>query len=291
MKLCVAVVIFVIVPSMTYAQWQVVKEPQLWMVQEPPRANVAEPQGDTPGKQKSSDEPSPSVRTEPQPPDGQSGSTQAGQDEKNYWWWNAIRQRLDDPDWRLFAIILSQTIIIGFQLVQSVYGARAANAAKESARVARIALEVAERADLLVEQCSFEGECDVNPLKITLPMTNTGRTRATIVASVVQGFVGDRPPAPLIDDKLLQRTLEGFVIPSQRTCNHHLTMNSIVPENLQAVREGKKSLYVHGRVLYRDGFRGASCDLYETFFLQCYDMKRKQFLILNRNTSAEDEYT
>jgi hypothetical protein len=139
-----------------------------------------------------------------------------------------------------------------------------------------------------VEQGSFEGEFYSSSLDVTLSIMNTGRTQARIVAFIIERFIGARPPAPLSDDGLLLNNIEGFVIPPQGPCSYPFFVTSApTVEQVEAIRQGKEVMYIHGRFLYRDGFRELPHAPYEAPFLLRYDVRRRKFYVTGYNARKE----
>lgn len=257
MKLFV-VVMFIMVPSVTHAQWQVMKEPHFRLVQEPAGTDVAKPQSGAGDKQRNPDEVSSTNKTKPQAVSGQGGSNQAGQNEQYQRWWNAIRRRLGNPDWWMVGLVFIQAIIIYLQLK---IGVKTAEAAQQSAEVARDTLQIVERPSLSPEKWEFDIGRNVNriPDGLVCTLRNTGRTPATVVGGAVDFTMDETTPprSTVADPDITQKGV--FTVYPQGILDYVLSFPAAQYEQRRLAGGNRDRMHLYGHINYTDEFQNCHC--------------------------------
>jgi hypothetical protein len=151
-----------------------------------------------------------------------------------------------------------QIVLLIFQII---YGWRAADAAKESARVADAALRLSRRAYVFIEECrlDFVGsrQSPTGTLLVTFvcKLRNSGYTPATLVEYVLEPYRGNSLPEPPPDFSHLRKTpTKQTTIRPQTSFTYRFPIDYEKWETARREGEATGTTYIYGAIFYADSF-------------------------------------
>lgn len=262
--------------SSTKWQWQIGQESPFRANENRSWTNITEPQPNTGSTQQKSDDVPVLLNQQPHPATHTPSASQSGQHVDPQRESNEIQRRLSDLTYWLVVVGAMQVIIIIFQLL---YGARSANAAKKSAKVAEDTLRMTERAYIVVKNWGMRGSLEEVPVEIIFTFWNAGRTEATLLEGGSQIGIRDNFP-PIPDYQSLREKMVEIPIPAQGEVAYNTNENPISISNEVAgqIRRREKTLYYYGSFIYQNIFE----EKYEVAFFTQYNATAGQFLVVNK---------